>query len=227
MSKPKLVAAVHPFDAQRAKNIGYLTMQVGWEMADGVLYRPGDPSPCDIICCRVYGQYLPQTAKSLSRECLNQGSSGIFLDIDGELPNDIEAEHFGKTPLSFFSTADLPFSTPVHPIIFGEGWLNSIPSGAAVFISRICRQTRIPKIGTPISRTLSEESLRESISRFKPKICRSKALCADYFYASDGEDTIFTVFESRESLQDKLSLLYSRGVEYCFFKFGELGELLT
>ena len=111
MSKPKLIAAVHPFDAERAKGIGYLTMQVGWEMSDGILYRPSSPSACDIICCRLHGQYLPQAAEAMSRECHTIGAEGIFLDIDGDAPSNIDRSHFGRAPLTFFSTAPLPFSS--------------------------------------------------------------------------------------------------------------------
>lgn len=226
MARPELIAAAAPSEVRSAASDGFPVMEIGWKITDGVLYRPSDAVKCDLICCSSNDKYHSGHAVTLVSECRNLGARGIFLDFEGYVPSPLDISYFGRSQLAFYINGAAPFARSVFRIPFGENWLGSVPEGSAALISRTCRETRIPRIGSPVSRTLSEESLKASIAKYKPTICRSKALCADYFYASDGDETVFTVFDSAESLAEKLSLLHSRGVGECFFIYSEMGFLL-
>ena len=109
---------------------------------------------------------------------------------------------------------------------FGEAVLR-LPEGDAVYLPLIRRKTKISRGGPAEACPLSGEELTRVIREKKPGVYRSSGQMADYFTLSSDGQTYFYLFDSRETVKEKLALLQNRGIRTVFMMWDGLAPLLS
>jgi len=226
----RLIAVLSPEDSKKALETGCKTMIVGWAADGGGVVRPAGRFLCDLICLDVNTRSLSDVAELLVGECRAVGAKGIFINPKGTVPEAAELEAFMRVfkirglKIYMPKTICTPGAIAVSELSASEHEL-SAASDSAVFLRALCKKTVVPKIGTAVSKNIHFPELTSLIERFSPRIYNSSELGAKYFTCKDGSDTIFCVFDDRESFRRKIELMRSNGVSECFVLWNEFNSL--
>ncbi len=231
-----IVAVGSPAECQAAKAAGFKTMSPAWHADNGIVTAPS-PFFCDIVC--VSGRWegsLEALAKGLMEECGRFYARGLFLDFTLPAASwDALSSLFPKE-LRLFAPYQETMSARAKNIFWvsalpaaGEGFGEAVlrlPEGEAVYLPLIRRKTKITRGGPAEACPLSGEELAKVIQEKKPGIYRSSGQMADYFTLSSDGQTYFYLFDSKETLEEKLSLLQRRGIRTVFVLWDGLAPLL-
>lgn len=225
----RLIAVLTPEDSKKAIETGVRTMIVGWAVGSEGVVRPAGRFLCDVVHVDVGSSGIAGFAELMVGECRAVGARGIFINPKGRVPDadDLEAflRAFKSRGIRVYMPEKLcsPGVIAVRETLGGER--DALEPGMAIFLRAMCKKTVVPKMGTAASKNIPFSELSELIGHFSPRVYSSSELGAKYFSCKAGSDTIFCVFDDRESFRRKIERAREKGVSDCFVLWSELKAL--
>lgn len=194
-------------------------MRVGWRTTEEGLILPKARFSCDVLhLAGVIPPCIELCAAAVAEACGEVGAKAIFWEPQAPAAHaaalvGLWRERWGLrlySPLALSGTIpvceDVPASVPTRPF--------------AVGISARMTLTEI-RDGHAVKRTVTHDELSALIAQHHPTIACSAELTADFFTLSQGDSTIFAVFDTEATLQKRIARAADTGASAVFCDFCE------